>query len=303
MATRAKSRAPSAARPTGTVTFMFSDIEGSTARWEQNRDAMAAALARHDALLRPSIEAHGGYVFKTMGDAFCATFAHAKEAIASALDAQRALAAEDFSAVEGIRVRMALHAGESTERDGDYFGPTVNRVARLLAIAHGGQVLISSAVADPSHGEIPPQTSLRDLGFARLKDLAAPEHVWQLDMTGLPNEFPPLRSLDALPNNLPVARTSFIGREHDVAEVKELLTRHRLLTLVGSGGVGKTRLAQQVGADLLDRYPDGVWFVDFAPITDPALVSSVLAQAIGMTQHAGRRIDEAIPHWLKRKKL
>jgi predicted ATPase/class 3 adenylate cyclase len=296
-------RADARVLPTGTVTFLFSDIEGSTQRWETHREAMECALARHDALVRRAIETHGGYVFKTIGDAFCAAFATAPDAIAAALKAQRTLQGEDFSAVEGLYVRMALHAGQSTERDGDYFGPTVNRVARLLAIAHGGQVLISDAAVDLSQGDTPPQSSLRDLGFARLKDLTAPEHVWQLDITGLSNEFPPLRSLDALPNNLPITRTSFVGRELDVVQVKELLTRHRLLSLVGSGGVGKTRLAQQVGADLLDRYPDGVWFVDFAPITDPELVSSVVAQALGMTQQAGRRIDEAIPHWLKRKTL
>jgi predicted ATPase/class 3 adenylate cyclase len=296
-------RADARVLPTGTVTFLFSDIEGSTKRWETHPEEMECALARHDALVRGAVETHGGYVFKTIGDAFCAAFATAPDAIAAALEAQRTLQGEDFSTVEGLCVRMALHAGASTERDGDYFGPTVNRVARLLAIAHGGQVLISSAAVDLSHGEIPPQSSLRDLGFARLKDLTASEHVWQLDITGLSNEFPPLRSLDALPNNLPIARTSFVGRELDASQVKELLTHHRLLSLVGSGGVGKTRLAQQVGADLLDRYPDGVWFVDFAPITDPELVCSVVAQALGMTQQAGRRIDEAIPHWLKRKTL
>jgi predicted ATPase/class 3 adenylate cyclase len=300
MATQAESVST---RPSGTVAFLFSDIEGSTQRWETHREAMEAVLARHDALLRAAIETHGGRVFKTMGDAFCAAFTTVSGAIAAALNAQLALQDEDFSSVEGLRVRMALHAGESTERDGDFFGPTVNRVARLLAIAHGGQVLISGIAADLSHGEIPLQGSLRDLGFARLKDLTAPEHVWQLDIVGQPNEFPPLRSLDVLPNNLPIARTSFVGREQDVAEVKVLLDHHRLLTLVGSGGVGKTRLAQQVGADLLDRYPDGVWFVDLAPITDPELVASVVAQALGMAQQHGRRVDESIPAWLERKTL
>jgi predicted ATPase/class 3 adenylate cyclase len=300
MATQAESVST---RPSGMVAFLFSDIEGSTQRWESHRDAMEAALARHDALLRAAIETHGGYVFKTIGDAFCAAFTTVPGAIAAALKAQLALQDEDFSAVEGLRVRMALHAGESTERDGDFFGPTVNRVARLLAIAHGGQVLISGIAADLSHGEIPLQSSLRDLGFARLKDLTAPEHVWQLDILGQPNAFPPLRSLDTLPNNLPIQRTSFVGREQDVAEVKELLDHHRLLTLVGSGGVGKTRLAIQVGAELLDRYPDGVWFVDLAPISDPELVASVVAQALEMSQQRGRRVDEAIPEWLRRKQL
>jgi predicted ATPase/class 3 adenylate cyclase len=289
--------------PTGAVTFAFTDIEGSTVRWERDRDAMRKAVRRHDAILRTAINEHGGHVFKTMGDAFCAAFSRPEDAVAATLAAQRALATEDFSAVEGLRVRMALHTGTTDERDGDYFGPVLNRVARLLAVAHGGQVLISGDTAELSNGEISPQCSLRDLGYVQLKDLSAPEHVWQLDIAGLPNEFPALRSLDALPNNLPLQRTTFVGRERDVAEVKELLDHHRLLTLVGSGGVGKTRLAIQVGADLLDRYPDGVWFVDLARIDNPELVASVVAQTLGMSQRHDQRVDESIPPWLKRKKL
>jgi predicted ATPase/class 3 adenylate cyclase len=289
--------------PTGAVTFAFTDIEGSTVRWERDREAMREAVRRHDAILRTAINEHGGHVFKTMGDAFCAAFTRPEDAVAATLAAQRALAAEDFSAVEGLRVRMALHTGTADERDGDYFGPVLNRVARLLAVAHGGQVLISGDTAELSNGEISPQGSLRDLGYVQLKDLSAPEHVWQLDIAGLPNEFPALRSLDALPNNLPLQRTTFVGRERDVAEVKELLDHHRLLTLVGSGGVGKTRLAIQVGADLLDRYPDGVWFVDLARIDNPELVASVVAQTLGMSQRHDQRVDESIPPWLKRKKL
>jgi predicted ATPase/class 3 adenylate cyclase len=288
--------------PTGAVTFAFTDIEGSTTRWERDRAAMQEAVRRHDAILRAAINEHGGHVFKTIGDAFCAAFAHPEDAIAAMLSAQHVLADEDFSAVDGLRVRMALHTGTTDERDGDYFGPVLNRVARLLAVAHGGQVLISGDTAELSNG-IPLQSSLRDLGFAQLKDLATPEHVWQLDIAGLPNEFPPLRTLDALPNNLPLQRTTFVGREHDVAEVKELLEHHRLLTLVGSGGVGKTRLAIQVGADLLDRYLDGVWFVDLARVDNPELVASVVAQTLGMSQRQDQRVDESIPLWLKRKKL
>ena len=289
--------------PTGAVTFAFTDIEGSTSRWERDRAAMQEAVRRHDAILRTAITEHRGHVFKTIGDAFCAAFRCPEDAVAAMLSAQQALAAEDFSAVEGLRVRMALHTGTTDERDGDYFGPVLNRVARLLGVAHGGQVLISGDTAELTNGAISPQGTLRDLGFAQLKDLASPEHVWQLDITGLPSEFPPLRSLDALPNNLPLQRTSFVGREQDVSEVKALLDRHRLLTLVGSGGVGKTRLAIQLGADLLDRYPDGVWFVDLAPIGDPELVASVAAQTLGMSQRQGQRVDEALPQWLKRKKL
>jgi predicted ATPase/class 3 adenylate cyclase len=289
--------------PTGTVTFLFSDIEGSTQRWESHREAMDRALERHDALLRAAIEAHDGHVFKTVGDAFCAAFARVSDAVAASVDAQRALEAEDFSAIGGLRVRCALHTGEAVERDRDYFGPAVNRVARLIAIGHGGQILISGVTRDLARDSLPDGTTLVDLGSQRLQDLIEPEHVWQLGIVGLPIEFPPLRSLDALPNNLPIQRTTFVGREHDVADVKQLLERHRLLTLVGSGGVGKTRLAIQAGAEMLDRYPDGVWFVDFAPISDPELVASVVAQAVGMNQQQGRRVDESIPAWLRRKKL
>ena len=290
-------------QPTGTVTFLFSDIEGSTRRWEVRREAMGAALKRHDEHLRTAIESHSGHVFKTVGDAFCAAFARVSDAVAACIDAQRALSAGDFAAVDGLRVRCALHTGEAVERDGDYFGPALNRVARLMAIGHGGQILFSGVTRDLARDSLPDGTTLVDLGSHRLQDLTEPEHVWQLNVAGLPNEFPPLRSLDTLPNNLPIQRTSFVGRAHDVADVKELLERYRLLTLVGSGGVGKTRLAIQAGAELLERFPDGVWFVDFAPISDPELVASVVAQALGMTQQQGRRVDETIPQWLRRKKL
>ncbi len=289
--------------PSGTVTLLFTDIEGSTQHWEGQRNAMPAALRRHDELLRTAIEAYGGHVFKTMGDSFCAVFSRASDALAAAANAQRTLDAEDWSAVGGLAVRMALHSGATDERDGDYFGPALNRVARLLAIGHGGQILISGVARDLAHDNLPTGATLIDLGSHRLRDLTEAERVWQLDIAGLPNEFPPLRSLDARPNNLPIAPTTFIGREHDVAEVKELLDRHRLLTLVGSGGVGKTRLAIAVGAELLDRYSDGVWFADLSPINDPELVASVVAQAMSMSQQQGRRVDEAVPQWLRRKKL
>ena len=303
MATQSDLGLPARARPTGTVTFLFSDIEGSTQRWDRDRTTMQDAVRRHDALMETAIAAYDGYVFKTIGDAFCAAFWRPEDAVAAILDAQRALAAEDFSAIDGLRVRAAVHTGTADERNGDYFGPALNRVARLLAIGHGGQVLVSGATRELVRADLPIGTSLLDFGSHRLKDLAEPEHVSQLSIEGLLNEFPPLRSLDALPNNLPIARTSFVGREHDVAEVKALLDQHRLLTLVGSGGVGKTRLAIQVGADLLDRYPDGVWFVDLAPIDNPELVASVVAQTLGMSQRQDQRVDESIPPWLKRKKL
>lgn len=289
--------------PTGTVTFLFSDIEGSTQRWEAHREAMDAAVRRHDAHVRAAIEGYDGYVFKTVGDAFCAAFARVSQAVAASVAAQRALDNEDFSSVDGVRVRMALHTGEAVEREGDYFGPAVNRVARLMAIGHGEQVLISAITRDLAADGLPAGVTLADLGLHRLRDLTQPEHVWQLDIAGRRTEFPPLRSLDAHPNNLPIARTSFVGRQRDVAEVKDLLAHARLLTLVGSGGVGKTRLAIAVGAETIDRFPDGVWFADLAPIGDPELVASVVARALGMSQQQGQRVDETIPAWLRRKKL
>lgn len=229
--------------PTGTVTFLFSDIEGSTQKWERHRDAMKAAVSRHERIMKDAVARHGGFVFKTVGDAFCVAFPTAHRALRAAIDAQEALAKEDFAAVDGLRVRMGLHTGYAEERNADYFGPAVNRVARLMSIGHGGQVLVSAATRELAYSDLPSGASLIDLGSQRLKDLTEPEQVWQLNTASLPTQFPPLRSLDALPNNLPIQRTTFIGREHDVAEVKKLLGRHRLLTLVGSGGVGKTRLA------------------------------------------------------------
>jgi predicted ATPase len=264
---------------------------------------MAAALARHDFLMRRAITVHGGFVFKTVGDAFCAAFARPDEAVAAAVEAQRALRAEDFSAVEGVSVRMGLHTGTTDERDGDYFGPTVNRVARLMAIGHGGQILVSGAVREAIQVDALADTSFIDLGQRRLKDLLQPEHVWQLGAAGLPADFPPLKALDARPNNLPLALTPLIGREHDIEDVKALIAAHRVVSLLGSGGVGKTRVALQTGADLIDRFEHGVWFADLAPIRDPELVASVVAQALGVQAPAGQRLEDAIAQLVGSKHL
>jgi predicted ATPase/class 3 adenylate cyclase len=269
--------------PSGTVTFVFTDIEGSTVRWDRDRTAMQDAVQRHDAIMRAAIAAHAGHVFKTIGDAFCAAFARPEDAVGAMLDAQRALRAADFAAVDGIRVRMAIHTGTADERDGDYFGPAVNRVARLLAIAHGGQVLLSGVTSDLVQGSLPAQASLRDLGEHRLKDLARPEYVYQLLAPDLAAEFPPLRSLDTLANNLPLQVTSFVGRETEIAEITALLEQHRLVTLVGSGGIGKTRTSLQVAANLVDGNGDGVWFVELAPLSSGDYVPATIAQAAGVT--------------------
>ncbi len=264
------------------MTFAFTDIEGSTQRWERDRAAMQEAVRRHDALVREAIEAHGGHVFKTMGDGFCAAFARPQDAVAAMLDAQQTLAAQDFSAVDGIRVRAAIHVGTADERDGDYFGPAVNRVARLLAIAHGGQILVSGIAADLVAGSLPERAMLHDLGSHRLKDLAQPEAVYQLQAPDLRANFPPLRSLDALPNNLPRMPTSFVGRETEIAEIAALVEAHQVVTLVGSGGLGKTRTALQVAANLLDGSGDGVWFVELAPLAGGEYIAPTVAQVLGL---------------------
>jgi predicted ATPase/class 3 adenylate cyclase len=273
--------------PTGTVTFVFTDIEGSTERWDRNRAAMQAAVRRHDELMRAAIDAHGGYVFKTIGDAFCAAFRRPEDAVAAALAAQVALANENFDDIGGLHVRAAIHIGTADERGGDYLGPAVNRVARLLAIAYGGQVLLSGATADLVQGDLPPQASLRDLGEHQLKDLARPEYVYQLLAPGLRAEFPALRSLDTLPNNLPRQMTSFVGREKEVAEITALIEANPLVTLVGSGGVGKTRTSLQVGANLIDGSGDGVWFVELAPLTSGEYIPTTIASALGITLGEG----------------
>ncbi|MGZ3549639.1 MAG: ATP-binding protein [Vulcanimicrobiaceae bacterium] len=291
------------ALPTGTVTFLFSDIEGSTQRWEAYRAAMTVAVERHDTLMRSAIEAHNGYIFKTIGDAFCAAFSSSPDALAAALDAQRALAAEDFSTVAGLRVRMALDTGSADERDRDYFGPIVNRVARLLAAAHGGQIVLSAATTELVKNAMPPTVTLRDLGEHRLKDLAQPERISQVVAPDLPAEFPPLLSLDSAKNNLPLQRTSLVGRDGEVEEIKSHLASSRLVTLTGAGGVGKTRVALQAGAELYGSFTDGVWFVDLAPHSDPALVASEIGRIFDLQESLNRSMVDAVASYLAKKKL
>jgi predicted ATPase/class 3 adenylate cyclase len=294
--------------PTGTVTFLFTDIEGSTQLWEQHPDAMRLALARHDASLTAAIQSNHGHVFKTVGDAFCAAFAMAPDAIDAALAAQRHLHALQPSAVPSaaglaLKVRIALHTGAAKVRGGDYFGPALNRVARLLAIAHGGQVLLSGATQELVQDDLPPGSSLRDLGRHRLRDLQRPEQVYQLFAPDLPAHFPPLRSLEAFRHNLPVQLTSFIGRKREMAEVKRLLAESRLLTLTGSGGCGKTRLALQVAADLLEEFPEGVWLVELAPLADPGLVPQAVASVLGLREEPGRSLTATLTDALRARSL
>jgi predicted ATPase/class 3 adenylate cyclase len=300
--TEAVAASQSGSAPTGTVTFLFTDIEGSTQRWELDRRAMAQAVARHDVLLREALERGGGFVFKTVGDAFCVAFATGPAAIAAALQAQRALDAEQWDAVEGLPVRMALHTGNADERDGDYFGPTVNRVARLLSIAHGGQVVVSGVTADLVQGQLPEQAALRDLGQHRLRDLAYPEQVYQLVAPGLRSDFPPPKSLDTYRHNLPQQLSSFVGREAEVSEIEAQLESTRLVTLVGTGGVGKTRTSLQVGADVLEQYPDGVWFVELAPVRDLGSIEGLLASILGVESTSGATVRQALIASLRGKR-
>jgi len=289
--------------PTGTVTFLFTDIEGSTLLWESHPEAMEVALARHDALVRKAIVDANGYVFKTVGDAFCAAFALASDAVSAVLAAQLAVIAEPWPEATPIRVRMALHTGAVESRDGDYFGPPVNRVARLLATGHGGQTLLSHATHELCRDALPDAISLRDLGAHRLKDLARPEQVYELRSPGLRRDFPPIKSLSTHPNNLPQQLTTFIGREKEIAEIEAQLTKTRLVTLTGSGGSGKTRLALQVAAEALALFPDGAWFVELAPLTDQSLVPQMLATVLGLSEEPGQSITQVLALHLKSKRL
>jgi class 3 adenylate cyclase len=272
--------------PSGTITLLFTDVEGSTRLWEAEPDAMTVALRQHDGMLRAAVSSANGYIFKTVGDQFCVAFETPRQAVDAALDAQRSLLAEDWPTSRPIKVRMGLHTGETEERDADYFGPVVNRVARLEAIAHGGQVLLSGVTAALLDGSMPAQVRLIDLGQHRLRDLGRPEQVYQLTAPALPASFPPLASLDnpELPNNLPGLLSTFIGREAELVSLRKTMTESRLLTLTGAGGCGKTRLALQAAAEQLDHAPDGVWFADLAPITDGAQIPAVL---VGRTRAAG----------------
>ncbi len=297
-------RANMADLPTGTITFLFTDLEGSTRLWERSPNAMQLALVRHDEILREAIEAHGGFVFKTVGDAFCAAFPTAYGALEAALCAQRALSSEEWGEEIGaLRVRMALHTGSARLRDKDYFGPSLNRVARLLSSAHGGQVLISSSTQELVRDQLPEQTHLRDLGERRLKDLSRPERVFQLVASDLSSEFPPLRTLEAYPNNLPLQATPLVGREREVEEVCELLRspKTRLLTLVGPGGTGKTRVGLQAAAELVNDFEDGVFFVALAAINDPTLVGPTIARALGLS--GGQSPEEMLEGYLREKHI
>jgi predicted ATPase/class 3 adenylate cyclase len=279
----------------GTVgTFLFTDIEGSSRLWEREPARMQVALARHDALARGAVADHRGSIVKMTGDGMCAVFQDPRGAIDATLAFLHGLAALGGDAALELKARCGIHVGAAQRRDNDYFGTTLNRAARIMSAAHGGQVLLSQAVVDLVRGKLPEAVSLRDLGLVRLRDLANPERLYQVLHPALRQEFPALRSLEAAPNNLPQQVTSFVGRERELDEARQALARTRLLTFLGAGGIGKTRLSLQVAAEALDDYPDGAWFVELAPIADPRLVPQVVASTLGVKEDASASIADAL---------
>jgi predicted ATPase/class 3 adenylate cyclase len=296
---------PTVSLPGGTLIFLFTDIEGSSAMWERDSPGMMRALNRHNTIIRQAIEAQGGHIFKTVGDAFYAAFVIATDALEAAVKAQQLLAAEPWQDVGPLRVRMALHAGAAVQRDDDYFGPPLNRVARLCAAGHGGQILLSSAVWELVRDQLPAGVALRDLNEHRLKDLGRPERVYQVLAPGLAAEFPPLRGLDRYHHNLPVQATPLIGREAEVRSVCERFRQDttRLLTLTGPGGVGKTRLALEVAAQLLDDARDGVWYVPLAAFRDPGLVVPAIAEVLNVTDSGGLPLAERLKRFCHQKQF
>src|SRR5258705_4007447 len=267
-------------RPSGVVTFLFTDIEGSTRRWESDADAMRAALLTHDEVLRSAIEAHGGFLFSHTGDGVVAAFASPMSAVNAAIDAQRELQ---------MPVRMGIATGEADLRDGDYFGTVLNRAARVMAAGHGGQILIADSTAGLLSG-----VDLVSLGPRRLRDVPNPITVFQARAPGLPEEFPSLRALDTGTGNLRRAATSFVGRELEVDDIEATVRAHRLVTLTGVGGVGKTRLAVEVAARLADEFPDGVWVFELAAVADPAAVPDAVAAVLGIAQQPGKTVAESV---------
>src|ERR1700758_3725414 len=258
------------------MTFVFTDVEGSTRRWEADAESMRAALATHDEVLRRAIEAHGGWLFKHTGDGVCAAFASPRSAVDAAVAAQRELE---------LPVRMGIATGEAELREGDYFGTVLNRAARVMAAGHGGQILLVESTASLLSG-----VDLLDLGPRRLRDVPMPVGVFQVRAEGLGTEFPPLRALDTSQGNLRPATTSLIGRDSEANEVQAAVKAHRLVTLTGVGGVGKTRLALEVAARLADEFPDGVWLFELAAVADPAAVPDAVAAVLGITQQPGKTV-------------
>jgi class 3 adenylate cyclase len=289
--------------PSGTVTFLFTDIEGSTKLAQQYPDRWESLRERHHAILQSAVEAHNGYVFQIIGDAFCVAFHTASDAVRAAGKSQVDLYTENWGNVP-IKVRMGIHTGQAQLQEaGDYHGYlAMSRVQRLMSAAHGGQVLLSLAAQELVRDDVPEDVSLRDMGEKRLKDLIRSEHIYQLVISDPPADFPKIKTLDAYRHNLPAQMTSFIGREKEIIEIKHAINGHRLVTLTGSGGTGKTRLSLQVAAELLDLFKQGVWFVELAPLTDPELIPQTILSVIGIREQQGKLSIELLRDYLSDKK-
>ena len=288
-----------------TLTYLFSDVEGSTRLWERHPEAMQGALARHDAILRAAVEGCGGTVVKTTGDGLMAVFGSAPDAITASLAAQEGLRDEPWGETGPLRVRMGTHVGEAQTRGGDYYGTAVNRAARVMAAAHGGQVLLSAPIAELVAGSLPDDVRLRDLGTHRLKDLAGPEHLFQLVRPGLPDTFPPLATLDVRPNNLPTQTSAFLGREALLDDLRAQLDAEyaRLVTLTGPGGTGKTRLALQAAAEQVDRFEDGVFFVDLSAEREADGAYAAIVRTVAITGSGDDPPLEVLKRGLRERQL
>ena len=287
----------------GLVTFLFTDIEGSSRLWETDPERMRPALARHDALIRGAVARHHGTVVKMLGDGVHAAFDDPRDAVDAILDLQLAMSAAPNDGGLQLRIRSGLHCGAVERRDNDYFGAAVNRSARIMNSAHGGQVLLTQSVVSLLVDRLPADVSLRDLGLIRLRDLTSPEHVYQVLHPKLRQDFPALRSLEATPNNLPQQVTTFVGRDREVAEVRRLFATTRLLTLLGAGGIGKTRVALHAAAEVMDEHPDGIWFVDLSPQSDPRLVPQLVASTLGVKEDPGNTVTDALATYVKDKRI
>jgi predicted ATPase/class 3 adenylate cyclase len=292
-----------ASLPSGTVTFLFTDVEGATSLWEEHPDLMRHAVVRHNEIVRDVVRSNGGFIVKTMGDGFHAVFADAHHAVMAAVAAQTALLADDRNVAEPLRVRMGIHTGQAEVRDGDYSGSAVNRGARLMSAAHGGQIVVSAATEELLHDALPEKYGFIDLGEHRLRDLGRPEHLFQVVHPDLGREFEPLRTLDALPgSNLPAPVDSFIGRRAELADVLDALGDGRLVTLTGPGGSGKTRLALEAAATALSSFRDGVWFVSLA-VADGERVVPLVAAALGVSETTNRPLADKLEDWLRDRQL
>jgi class 3 adenylate cyclase len=285
-------------RPTGTVTFLLTAVVGSTRLWEEHPDEMPAAFARLRGNVQHASEAHDGFVFAATGEGFAVAFAHAPDAIDAAVEMQHDIAAANGTGTMPVAVRMGVYTGEASERDGMYAGPVLNRAARIMAAAHGGQILVGAPTASSLD-----TVALVDLGEHRFKDLTVAERVFQVRAEGLPTDFPALNARDGRAGNLPVPATAIIGRAREVAETVETVRANRLVTLTGVGGVGKTRLALEAGAALAGEFPDGVWLVELAPVGDSTSVPGAIATALGITPQAGVTLTTTIADALSGRRM